>query len=360
MPDNRFRLLLFCGARDWGGAEVVLGHLLRGLDDHIEPVLMGVDQGVLAELAMRRPGTPITVVPAISDKRDLRAIWSQRRAMAAARARVIQLNLPTPYADPYSVLVATSILGSAVVALEHLPMAVPSDRFRRLKQATCRRLEAHVAVGTNTAREVEVLYGLPTGSIRPIPNGVPIPPSRPERPRRNGIFHVGALGRLHPQKGLDVLVRAVARMSGVRLTLVGDGPERGNLEHLAEELGCGERVHVTGWQADVGAEVARFHAVAMPSWYEGLPLALLEAMAAGVPVVATPVGSIPQVVESGVTGLLVPPGDADALADALRRLQVDPLLAARLGDEGARRVRSEYDVTHMVRAYKSLYSRLIG
>jgi glycosyltransferase involved in cell wall biosynthesis len=161
-------------------------------------------------------------------------------------------------------------------------------------------------------------------------------------------------------KGFDVLVRAVARLPQARAIIVGDGPERGALEHLARELGVGSRMEITGWTDDPRAYLARFDVFAMPSRFEGLPLALLEAMHASCPVVATPVGSIPDAVEDGHTGLLVPPDDDAALAAALLRLQGDSVLRVRLARSAAELARARFTTSTMARAYEALYAGVVG
>ena len=195
------RLLAFTGATEWGGAEIVLGHLLANLGEHVQPILMGVDAGVLTRIAARRPGMPWSLVPRVRSKRDLGAIWAQRSAIAAAQPDVVQINLPVPFAEPYTVLAALTVPRARVVVVEHLPMAIPSPGIRLLKRLTAPRLAAHVAVGSRAARQVEQLSGLRDGSIRSIPNGVPIPENADSHDRPIPISSsgrsVGSIPRRH-------------------------------------------------------------------------------------------------------------------------------------------------------------------
>jgi glycosyltransferase involved in cell wall biosynthesis len=359
--EREIRLLAYTGATGWGGAEIVLGHLLAALGPHLRPAVLGVDPEVTARIAARRPGTPVRLVPPVSGKRDVAAMRAHRRAIAAARPDIVQVNLPVPVAEQYTVLAALTVPGVRVVAVEHLPMATGSRPARMLKRATARRLAAHLAVGSGAAREVERLCGLPSGSVRPVPNGVPdIPPGPPGRERgRWPGFAVGAVGRLHRQKGLDVLVRAVAQLPDVRLVLVGDGPERGALERLADALGMRSRLTVTGWTDEPAAYLASFDAVALPSRFEGLPLALLEAMLAGRAVVTTGVGSISDAVLDGKTGLIVPVDDPAALAAALRRLLDDAGLRTRLGTAARDLVSHRFTPAAMAAAYEDVYAEIL-
>jgi glycosyltransferase involved in cell wall biosynthesis len=138
--------------------------------------------------------------------------------------------------------------------------------------------------------------------------------------------------RLVPWKGVEGLVRAVARMPGVRATIAGDGPLREELEALSASLGVRERVRFMGNvpKEEIDSVLARAHCFVLNSTYEGLPHVLLEAMRARIPVIAADVGGTSELVEDGVSGLLIPPRDGDALVAALRRLEGDRGLRARL------------------------------
>lgn len=357
---RQIRLLAFTGATQWGGAEIVLGHLLANLGEAVQPTLLGVDASVVTRIATRRPSMQWSLVPRVASKRDLRAIWAHRSAIAAAKPDIVQINLPVPFAEPYTVLAALTVPRARVVVVEHLPMAIPSPGIRMLKRLTAPRLAAHVAVGSRAARQVEQLSGLPSGSIRAVPNGVPVPGKAAFKRPPHAVFVVGAVGRLHHQKAFDVLIRAVAQLPGAHLVLVGDGPERNALERLAGDLGVRDRVAVTGWTDSAATWLHSFDVLAIPSRYEGLPLVLLEAMLSGCTVVATGVGSILDALRDGETGLLVPVDDAEALAVALRRLRDDPGLRLRLGTAAADRAQRLFTVGAMAQAYERLYEEVLA
>lgn len=357
---ERVRLLAYCGATEWGGAEAVLGHLFASLGPHVETSLLGVEPSVLDRVAAHRPGTPVTVVPRIGGKQDVASILAHRRAMVAARPDVVQLNLPAPFAEPWSVLAALTLTRTPVVAVEHLPMPTRSRGLSRLKRWEAPRLAAHLAVGTAAAREVERLSGRPPGTVEVVANGVPEPPPGPSAPRPPGAdLVVGGVGRLRRQKGFDVLVRAVARVPGVHLVLVGDGPERAALEGLAGDLAMTERLTMTGWVEPVTGWLRCFDVLAMPSRFEGLPLVLLEAMLVQRVVVATDVGSTTDALCDGVTGLVVPVEDDEALAAALVRLRDDGNLRRRLGEAGGALARERFTAAAMARSYEEVYARVL-
>lgn len=171
---------------------------------------------------------------------------------------------------------------------------------------------------------------------------------------------VGCVAQLKPVKRVDVLLEAVARVERpVGLVLVGDGVERRSLENLVVRLGIADRVRFCGEHPDSCPWLHAMDVFALSSDVEGLPVAALEAMAAGLPVVATRVGGIPEVVHDGVTGLLVPRRDPPALAAALDSLLEDRERAADMGDRGRDRAREEFDERRMVSEIDELYrSRL--
>jgi len=166
---------------------------------------------------------------------------------------------------------------------------------------------------------------------------------------------VGTVARLVPQKGLDTLVAAapavLARYPDARFVVVGDGELRGELEAAAGRL----PFTFTGARDDVPELVSTFDVFAFPSRFEGLCLAVIEAQAAGVPVVATPVGGIVETVVPGETGTLVPVGDARALAEAICAAFGDPAGAAAMADEARRRVRERFSIATMVERTLALY-----
>lgn len=207
-----------------------------------------------------------------------------------------------------------------------------------------RRADAVIAL---TPRLAGLLagVGVPERRVHVIPSGVSdglfdgagraAPKDLPPRPR------VLFLGRLHNQKGVDVLVRALVAMPGVHLVVAGDGPERRALHRLVERLGLTDRVRFLGFvpRTEVPGLLASADVLALPSRYEEMGTAVLEGFRAGVPVVAADTGGVSSMVSDGVTGLLVPPGQPAALGAALQRVLRDQALARRLVTQGRQRSR---------------------
>jgi glycosyltransferase involved in cell wall biosynthesis len=173
---------------------------------------------------------------------------------------------------------------------------------------------------------------------------------------------VGAVANLRHVKGLDVLVRAVAKLSathpGLRMQVAGEGEARGDLEREAAALRISECVLLPGAISNIPEFLGRLDVAVLSSRAEGMSNAVLEYMAAGRPIVATAVGATPELIEDGVHGLLVPPGDDTALAAAIGRLLEDRELACRLGDAARRRAVERYSRAAMVRRFEEFYRKL--
>jgi sugar transferase (PEP-CTERM/EpsH1 system associated) len=180
----------------------------------------------------------------------------------------------------------------------------------------------------------------------------------------NGVPLVGSVGRLHPQKDYATLLAAMvevkARVPNARLLLVGDGELRRDLQSQAESMGLSNSATFAGHRTDIPEILMTLDVFALSSRWEGMPNAVLEAMAAGLPVVATRVGGVPEVVVDGVTGLLVPPRDPEALSKAILKLLQNSDLRQKMGRSGRERVREHFSVERMVQDTEALYQRLLS
>jgi glycosyltransferase involved in cell wall biosynthesis len=172
------------------------------------------------------------------------------------------------------------------------------------------------------------------------------------------------VGLLRPQKAHHVLLRAaktlVERWPDLQVLIIGDGPERANIERLIAELELERNVRITGLRRDVPDVLAALDIAVCCSDFEGSPLSVLEYMAAGLPVVATEVGGLADLIESGINGLLVPPGDPAALATALAQLLSDRATARAMGARGVERRMEEFDISVIVRRLEALYGELLA
>jgi glycosyltransferase involved in cell wall biosynthesis len=196
------------------------------------------------------------------------------------------------------------------------------------------------------------------------PAGLPGAAGRAAARARFGIageLAIGIVAVLERRKGHDVLLRALATLDGVppwRCLVCGGGSQHESLQRLAADLGIAPRVRFLGEQRQVADVLAALDVFVMPSRHEGLGVAVLEAMAMSLPVVASAVGGIPEAVKPGETGLLVPPDDPTALAAALRELACDVERAQRMGDAGRARVVVEFSMEAMAGRYERLYDEI--
>jgi glycosyltransferase involved in cell wall biosynthesis len=224
---------------------------------------------------------------------------------------------------------------------------------------------AVTAVSRALAESLQRDLWLGRGKVTVVPNGI-----RPRRAARNGVrdqlgLRPGdhlllAVGNLYPVKGHRDLVAAVghlaARHPSLHLAIAGRGELADALSRDARERRVGDRVHLLGLRSDIAELLASADAFVLPSLSEGLPLALLEAMFAGLPIVATRVGEVPAALADGGAGLLVEPGRPDELAGAIERLLSDAELARTLGTRAHARALAEFDVAKMAARYESLYA----
>lgn len=227
-----------------------------------------------------------------------------------------------------------------------------------------------IACSEEDRRRMTDVEGIPPRSTMYLPNGIEGRAPTPGRDIRAelgiaaGAPVIGCVGVMRTQKRLDVLLHAikalVPRFPDLRLMLVGDGSERANVEAIVAELGLAQTVMMLGSRRDVPDMLEAFDVAAVSSDFEGSPLAVMEYMEAGIPVVSTAVGGLPRMIHDGVHGLLVAPNDPAALAAAIAELLADPQRRAEMGAAARERRRAEYDLDVMVARVEDLYEQLLA
>lgn len=372
-------LVVYTDAAERGGAESSMGMFIERFRPDIRVTVVGPHEPVIRWLASRRPGSRWMVLDEIRDRSDVAAMVQHRRAFRWLDPDLVHFNLSTMSSCQWALAAALSIPGLPVVVLEHSPVGTWSGLSNRLKRITSRRADAHVAVGHAAARLIEQLGDLPPGSMTVIHSGVPIEELDPPA-RTDDRFTIGMLSRHDPVKGIDLAIRAVERLGpDVRLVVVGDGAERPALEALVERLGVGDRVELDGWDDRARHRLAGVDLYLLPSRLEAFPVTVMEAMQAGVPVVATDVGSVREAVDDGETGIVVPApaplsdhvagtvaaARADevtvaAIVDAVTRLRDDPEARRRMGDRARIVGRDRFDAAAGVAAWEQLYDRVLA
>ncbi len=262
--------------------------------------------------------------------------------------------------------------GAAVVSHVHIENHFRPNRLARTVHTaldnSSARLSARVLAVSDDTRRALLAQGYPPRLVEVVHNGIDVEAEaakhgaglRAELGVPEDALLLGELARLCDVKGQRELIEAVALVPGVHAALAGADLEQGGayramLERLAQERGAGDRVHFLGFRDDAGALLDQLDVVVLPSWIEGLPVTVLEAMAHAKPVIATPVGGTAELVADGETGLLVPARDPGRLAEAIRSLAADPELRRRLGAAGRERVGREFSESEMTRRVLEVY-----
>jgi sugar transferase (PEP-CTERM/EpsH1 system associated) len=350
-----------------GGAEKALAHLLTYLDhdrfDSTVACLYGGDGPVAGEIRARG----ISVVDlGMAAKWRWDALWRLYRLLREERPTIL-----------HTWMFHANIPGRVLGRLAGVPIVISGERTMGmesrwrywLNRMTAPLADRITCVSQQVADFAVNHIGIPRHKIIVIPNGIELPDfehpfdtaqirSELELPVDQVL--VGTIARLDPVKRLDILLHALRSLPNVYAVIIGDGPERARLTALSEGLGLVDRVHFAGHQGNVWPWLAALDVFALSSDWEGMSNALLEAMAAGLPVVATAVGGTPDVVMDGATGLLVPRRDPAALVEALASLMNDADMRRSMGQAGQERVFQHFSIGRMVEQTQDLYEQLLA
>ena len=366
-------ILFYTDSRALGGAERALFMLARALErESWESTLLledapGADPVAAAAeasgLAVRR------VEPLPLGLTGARRVPAAARYLRREGADVFHAHLSWPLAAKWGLAAAVLARLPAVVATVQLIPEMELDRSSRLQlRALSQGVDRCIAVSHDVAAQLIERFGWPAAKVEVVHNAVDLDriavPASPGLRAELGVEGDAPLvlttARLEEQKGHSVLLRAAAGVPDAVFVLAGEGALRGALEAEAAELGVAERIRFLGERTDVPELLAACDVFALPSLYEGSSLAVLEAMAAGRPVVSSMIGGTDELIEDGLSGLLVPPGDADALADALRRLLADRELGATLAARARERVERDFTREAMARRIARLYEEVLS
>jgi len=349
-----------------GGAERIVALLARELQTlghRVSVVALGRPTGSWIEAELAGHGISTTFLgkgagfEAATVGRLAARLRSLRPDVVHTHLHVLKYLLPAQVAWRRAAIVHT---------LHNLAKQEATEADQRLQRTVFGRRVAAVAIGDAVAESVVARYGRPARAT--IPNGIDVAAQQvPDGTRSTLRATLGlgpttptfaVVGRLNPQKNHALLLEAFAdpRLAHAHLLVVGDGELRAELETRAAPLG--DRIHFLGIRADVPALLSAADAFVLASSWEGNPLVVMEALAAGRPVVATRVGCVPELVDDAC-GRLVDAGDAPALADALTELAGSASLRAELGAQAQSRAQARYDAPVMARAYADLFEEII-
>jgi glycosyltransferase involved in cell wall biosynthesis len=348
---DRPRLLIVITLAEIGGAQTYVAALLPALVERFDVTVAAYGPGPLRETA-ERSGSAFVALRhlrrSVSPWRDTRALVELVRLMGRVQPDIVHLNSSK-----------AGIVGRIAAAVARVPVCVFTVHgwsyapyrgplralYRLLERALAPLASTIVCVSDHDAsaangRAVVIRNAV---DLAAIPRAMPVA-SAPS---------IVSVGRLKEPKDFPTLRRALESIerNGWRAVVAGEGPQRADLE--------GGPLELLGERDDVPELLAVSDVFVLSSRSEGLPMSVIEAMAAGLPVVASAVGGVPELVIDGETGVLVPPGDARALASALRRLLADPELRRQMGDAGRRRAEQLFDLQRFHREHLELYERLL-
>lgn len=378
---RRARVLHAITMLELGGAQRNTLDTVRLLDrSRFEVGLACADRGALLDEARALDDVPVYELPQlvreIRPLADLRALGALRRTIRSFRPDIVHTHSSK-----------AGILGRAAAAAEQVPVVVHSihgfgfgphqslplrrlliaaerwaaARTTRFVAVSRRNLEDGVAMGLFASGDAVVIRsGIDLGRFRRPEGGEAV---RAELGIPAGAPVVLQVACFKPQKAPQRFVHLAARVAerhpAAHFVLVGDGVLRSELETLRSRVDLGARLHLPGWRRDVPAFLDLAHVVTLTSRFEGLPRAVVEALAAGVPVVASAVDGVTEVIRDGVNGFLVAPGDDDGLAARVGELIADEALHARLAENTTDGL-DEFDRDRMVRNQEELYSELVA
>jgi glycosyltransferase involved in cell wall biosynthesis len=363
------RILHIIPSLDQAGAEKQLVLLAAGLPrDEFETHVCALTRGGPRQAELEAASIPVTLIGKRL-KADPLAAWRLQRHVAQLRPQLVQ-----------TWLFAANAYGAAAALKAGVPHLVAGQRcvdpWKAWPQLAIERWVARradrVVVNSQAVRDFYCQHGLPAGKMVTIPGGVP--PAEPSDLSRADLLEeldlpadarlIGAVGRLWPQKRIKDLLWAADLCHLVRdniwLLVIGDGPQRRQLERFVHLLQGEDYIRLLGERNDVGRILPHLDVLWLGSEYEGLPNAVMEAMAARVPVVATDIPGCRDLVVPGETGFLVPVGDRAARARATEKILSDPQLAKRLGEAGRQRMTDQFRVDQMIQRHVVMYREIFG
>lgn len=342
--------------RGWRGGERQLELLVRGLAADFATLVV-VRPETEAGRRLGAAGVATAVVP-MRGPWDLLSAFHLRRLVRATGASILHAH--TSHAHALA-LPAARAAGIPLVVSRRVESR---GGIRRMSRGKYRAREVRYVAVSRSVAEGLLAAGIPSERVEVIPDGIDLDrfPSAPPRPD-DGVVRFVHVAAMSPEKDPATLLRAFAAFEAegprARLTLAGSGPLEEELRALAVSLGLRE-VEFAGWREDVPALLAASDLFVLSSRREGLGSSIMEAMAAGLPVIATRAGGIPELVRDGENGLLVPPGDVAGLAAAMRRLAADRELRRSMGLTARADAVARFGAARMVEAHAALYRRLLG
>ena len=350
-----------------GGAEKYIYHLASNIDrDRFERYVIINNRVGLKRLESWLAGSGIKVYsldyePPFSISNS----WSLFRLLRKNPVDIFHINLPGSYDAGYGLAAPVARLAGIkrVVSTEHLPMYPSFPKGRLLKGITTRSIERVIAVSKDNQRHLIDNHHISPEKIEVIYNGIPrveIERNSNERESRSR-FVVAVIGALHRRKGHFTVFDAMKKLpENIRLIIAGEGEMEKEYRAYVKENGLDDRTEFLGHRDDIGELLSKVDLLALPSTLEATPYVILEAMSAGIPVVASAVFGIPELVTDGETGFLVEAGDSGGFARSISRLFSDTELFRRVSREAKRDFEKRFTIERSVGQTESLYEKVMG
>lgn len=356
----------FTDTAGFGGAERMMLITLAGLDrSRWRPVLAHypTDGGRALAAAARGLEIPTREVPGSTGTRGAVDLPRFASLLREEHCSILHAHLVGPLRGTKGLLAARLAGVRGTVATQHLYHPLRSTRERMRQRLVSTLVDRYVAVSHGTGRQLA--RSVAGERIRVIHNAIETSRFRECGAESGPVSEhtrriVLAVARLHGRKGIHHLLEAARQVPDAVFLIAGEGPERQRLEESAARLGISDRVRFLGTRADIAGLLRSCDVFVLPSLFEGLPVSVIEAMAAARPVVATDIEGTDEIVVDGKTGCLVPPADPGALARAITGLLHDPDRAARLGAAGRARVDALFSVGFMVDRLHALYDEVLA
>lgn len=349
---------IFLTSFDPGGTERQMTELISRLDDarfRVHVVCLRREGSWLPRVAGRAASITEFRISGFARPATARQLW--RFAQWCRRERISVLHTCDFYSNVFG-LIGGAIAGVPVRVGSRRELNPDKTDGQIRLQRFAYKFATRVVANSPAAAAILRTEGVPSSAVITIPNGVDAS-AYPEKADRSDVRTVITVANLRPEKNHETLIAAAARLAtscpNLRYQIVGEGSRRPVLERLAAKHGVDHLVTFLGHREDVPALLAAADIFVLPSRSEAFPNSAIEAMAAGLPVVASAVGGLLDLIETGRTGILVPPSDPEPLARAIRFLYEDPQRAREMGREARREVRAQYSFERMVTAFGDLY-----
>ncbi|MFN7919155.1 MAG: glycosyltransferase family 4 protein [Bryobacteraceae bacterium] len=365
---SRLRKILFVITRaEMGGAQTHVVDLLRGMQGRVDGHVATGEHGYLTETAAAM-GVPFSVLPDLVQPthpwKDNKALLALRRVIAELRPDIVHTHtskagtlgrLAARLAGVPAIFTAHSWAFSEGVSWKWKAIGIPTERLAA-------RWTSRIINVSEANRRLALAHRVGAPGLHvTIHNGIEDSPLRATPGEDSAEPRVIMVARFAAQKNHRLLLDAAASLARpFRLVLVGDGPLRTEMEALARTLGIASRVEFTGERRDVGQLLASSHVFALATNWEGLPISILEALRAGLPVVSSDVGGVNEMVTEGGNGFLVNPGDTPGFAGVLDRLLADSAMRAHMGRASRTRFENEFTSESMIEKTLTVYQGVLS